>query len=367
MDFSHMTRAEIDLDALSRNISGIRALCPDKEIIAVVKANAYGHGDKLICAELLRLGITKFAVSSVLEAGRISDIVPDCDILIFGATPEEMLYESEKYIQTIVSLEYARRLSGFAVRSNKTIRCHVKINSGMTRSGIDTLDELHEIMSLPALKPEALFTHFASADSLEEGDVQFTKKQQEKLLSFAEHYNLKTHSQNSGGVLYHDDFKTDMVRVGIAMYGLRPNTSIKSPITLSPVMSFKTAVSQIREVETGIPVSYGRTYTTPQKQVLAVIPVGYADGYSRSHSNKGKVLVGGELAPICGRVCMDQSVIDITGIEGVRVGDEVCVYSDAHKETGIEYIADTLGTIPYEVTCAVSARVPRIAKAKNED
>jgi alanine racemase len=162
-------------------------------------------------------------------------------------------------------------------------------------------------------------------------------------------------------VLYHKDFETDIVRAGIIMYGYRPNTAFKSSIELSPVMSLKTAVSQLREVPAGTPVSYGRTYTAPQKRILAVIPAGYADGYSRLLSNKGKVWLKGGLAPVCGRVCMDQTVIDVTEIEGVKAGDEVHVYSNVHNETSIEHIANLTGTIPYEITCAVGTRVPRTA------
>jgi alanine racemase len=234
------------------------------------------------------------------------------------------------------------------------IRAHVKINTGMNRVGINTETELDEILSLQGLQCEAIYTHFAGADSLDETDIAFTQNQQQKMLSLAAGKELKIHSQNSGGVLLHSDFKADYVRAGLILYGLSPDSGTK------PVMSLKSVIHQIRTLEAGDFVSYGRTYEAQSRRKAAVIPVGYADGYSRAHSNSGLVAVRNTLCPILGRVCMDQIVIDVTGAEEVKAGDEVLIYSADFKETGIDYIAEKLGTIPYEVVCAVSSRVKRV-------
>jgi alanine racemase len=357
-----MTRAEINLSALTDNLNGIRGLCGGKEVLAVVKANAYGHGTELVSASLHKQGVRNFAVSSVFEADAIRDIVPDSDIIIFGATPEELTdrVAENNYVQTVVSVEHAQRIC----RARRAVRAHIKIDTGMTRYGISTFEDLQQIMQMPELKVEGLFTHFSSADSLDPADREFTLNQQSKFVEFVSKYSLKTHSQNTAGVLYHSEFGGEMVRAGIALYGYRPNTMIEAPFPLKAVMSLKSEITQIREVGAGVPVSYGRHYVTDSPRKLAVIPVGYADGYSRLHSDRGKVEIAEKIAPVRGRVCMDYIIADITDTDGVSVGDEVVIYSDTNKEIGIEHIADSIGTIPYEVTCAVSARVPRVAVDK---
>jgi len=265
------------------------------------------------------------------------------------------------YIQTIAGVEYAEQLSAFLSQGKpRRLRCQVKLDTGMTRFGISNLEEFSKIKRMPCLKPEAVFTHFPCADSPSPDDVAFTINQQSKLVELAGKYNLPYHSQNSAGTLYHRDFGGSAVRAGIALYGLRPNTALASETQLQQVMTLKSAIAQIREVGKGVPVSYGRTYVTQSPSRLAVIPIGYADGFSRLHSNKGSVYINGCLAPIRGRVCMDYTIVDVTEID-TKAGDEVIIYGTSHGEVGIEHIADSIGTIPYEVTCAVSARVPRVA------
>jgi alanine racemase len=335
------TRAEINLSALTHNLNTIKSLSPGKQIIAVVKANAYGHGIKIVSTHLHSLGVRSFAVSSTAEADEISSLVPDSDIIIFGLTPQACV--KNNYIHTIASVEQARNIC----RPGDPVTVHIKLDTGMSRFGINTLDELHEIMQMPGLNPQALFTHFSCADSSNPEDVQFTINQQSKLVEFAGRYNLKYHSQNSAGVVNHGEFGGAMVRAGLALYGYFPG--------FRQVMSLKSAVAQIRQVQGGVPVSYSRTYVTKSPCTLAVIPTGYADGYSRLHSNRGRVMINGKAAEVRGRVCMDYIIVDVTGIDDVRVGSEVEIYGD------IEQIAKSIGTIPYEVTCAVSQRVARIA------
>lgn len=357
------TKAEINLSALTHNLGVIKSHSKNKQVIAVVKANAYGHGDAIICTELKKLGINHFAVSCIDEAVGIKRYVGDSDILIFGFIGAAHYIAAENgFILTAGDLDYARSLSELISPLNMKFRIHIKLNTGMNRVGINTEAELEEIIKLPGLQCEAVYTHFPSADSLDEDDVNFTRAQQEKLLAFAKGKGLKIHSQNSGGIMFHGGFEADYVRAGLILYGLSPDARYKSDMKLSPVMSLKSVICQLRTLEAGAPVSYGRTYKAPEKRLAAVVPAGYADGYSRAHSNSGLVSVKGTLCPVLGRVCMDQMVIDVTDVQGVRVGDEVEIYSANHRETDIEYIAEKLGTIPYEVVCAVSHRVRRISK-----
>lgn len=363
MNFLHRTWAEINLDALAENLSAIKKITGGKDIMAVVKANAYGHDDRIICGELRALGVKRFAVSNIWEAEDIREILPGCDILIFGYTGEEYLPSLAKndFIQTIGSLEYAEKLSAAARSAGEKIRSHIKINTGMTRAGIDTPSELSKALSLEGLRCEGIYTHFSVADSLDEDDLRYTARQQEKLMAYAKGRGLLVHSQNSGGVLYHQDFEADIVRAGVILYGYMPNTAAPVPIKLSPVMTLKSTISQLKTIPAGTQVSYGRTYTAPSQRRIAVIPAGYADGYSRRLSEGGAASVNGALCPIVGRICMDQFMLDVTDAGDVKLGDVVELYSSRHKETGIEYIADRLSTIPYELVCNVGHRVPRVA------
>jgi alanine racemase len=358
MGLHRRTWAEIDLNALAANVAAVRRITPGKEIIAVVKANAYGHGDDIICTELHKLGINFFAVSCIDEALQIKKYVSDSEILVFGFAEAESFKSAAEnnFILSVGSAEYARELSSQGLHT----RVHIKVNTGMNRVGINTEAELDEVLALPGLRCEAVYTHFACADSPDEDDMLFTQGQQEKLLSSARSRGLKIHSQNSGGVLLHGGFDADYVRVGLALYGLSPDINCKSPIELTPVLSLKSAIHQLRTLEAGDYVSYGRTFRASEKRLAAVVPAGYADGFSRANSNNGSVIIKGTLCPVIGRVCMDQTVIDVSQVADVRIGDEVLFYSAGHKETSIEYIAEKLGTIPYEVVCAVSQRVRRV-------
>ena len=368
IDFLKRTWAEISLDALDSNIAQIKKLIGGKEIMAVVKANAYGHDDKTVCTELSRLGVNYFAVSNIWEAEDLRDILPNANIVVFGYTEEPYIDSIIKHdiIHTVGSVEYAKRLSDYALAKNAKIRVHIKVNTGMTRIGIDTEEEMDKILAMEGLKCEGAYTHFAVADSLDESDIEYTDRQESKLLSIAKNKGLLIHSQNSGGILYHSDYEGDIVRAGVIMYGYMPNTACKVPMKLTPVMSVRSTVCQLKRVPAGTDVSYGRTYTANSEKLLAVIPVGYADGYSRQLSNNGFVGIRGKLAPICGRVCMDQIIVDVTDIEGVTVGDIAEIYSDKFPETTIDNIADKLGTIGYELVCNVGHRVPRVAVRSGE-
>ncbi len=361
----HRVWAEINLDALGQNVRNIEEYTGNKKIMAVVKANAYGHGVGLIAPELYRLGITRFSVSNIGEARELRELLPEADILVFGGCEAEWFgYITDlNLIQTVGDMEFARELSDWAVKNDKTVRVHIKADTGMSRIGIETVEETAEIMAMPSLSVEGIYTHFACSDSLDTDDAAFTEEQEKalrRIAAAAEEKNIPVYSQNSGGILYHPDFKGEIVRSGIITYGCMPSTAEKLPFPLTPVMTLKSQVCQVKTIPAGRSVGYGRTYVTDKETEIAVIPVGYADGYSRRLSGTGAVYINGKRCPILGRVCMDQMMADVTGA-GVRTGDTAVLYSDTISEITVDSIADRIDTIGYELLCAVGARVPRVA------
>ena len=354
--------AEIDLDALEHNFNEIKKLSKGKEILAVVKANAYGHDDKAVCLKLQELGVKYFGVSNLWEGEKLRQHGIKGTILSFGYTDEDYFDELLEYdiTQTAGSVQYAKELSDYALSKGVKLPVHIKINTGMTRVGIDSEEELLSVLALPGLDCKAAYTHFAVSDSLDKDDVQYTKKQQEKLLSIAKGKGLLLHSQNSGGIVYHPDFEGDIVRAGVIMYGHSPNYPLEVPFEMKSVMTVKSIVSQLKTIPAGTQISYGRTFTADKEMTVAVIPIGYADGYFRDFSSKGQMLINGVLCPVVGRVCMDQTIVDVSAVTDIKTGDTVYVYSDKCEQTGIDYNASLIGTIGYELTCAVALRIPRV-------
>ena len=357
--------AEIDLDTLDNNISLIKEAAQGKPVMAVVKADAYGHSADIIASELWKNGVKSYAVSNVLEAIDLRKTLKDAQIVIFGYCDPEWQDEiiTGVFEQTVAGTDHAAMLSALAEKRGIKLRVHVKVNTGMNRVGIDTAEELSYIMRLGGLDIRGVYTHFAAADSSDPSDIGYTVMQQKKLDEVAAQAKLAgipVYSRNSGGILYHRNLGGDMVRSGIITYGCMPNTALPVPIGIKPVMRLRAAVCQLKTVPAGTPVSYGRTFVTERETVLAVIPAGYADGYSRALSNKGAVYINGQRAPITGRVCMDQMMVDVTGLD-VRVGDTAELYSDTIDEIKVDNIADSLGTIGYELLCLVSKRVPRVS------
>ncbi len=357
--------AEIDLDTLDNNISLIKKEARGKPVMAVVKADAYGHSADIIASELWKNGVKSYAVSNVLEAIDLRKTLKDAQIVIFGYCDPEWQDEIIKggFEQTAASTDHAEMLSELAEKRGVKLKVHIKVNTGMNRVGIDTAEELGYIMRLGGLDIRGVYTHFAAADSSDPSDIEYTVMQQKKLDEVAAQAKLAgipVYSRNSGGILYHRNLGGDMVRSGIITYGCMPNTALPVPIGIKPVMRLRAAVCQLKTVPAGTPVSYGRTFVTDHETVLAVIPAGYADGYSRALSNKGAVYINGQRAPITGRVCMDQMMVDVTGLD-VSVGDTAELYSDTIDEIKVDNIADSLGTIGYELLCLVSKRVPRVS------
>lgn len=362
-NFYWRTWAEINLDTLKSNIREIQKLSQGKEIIAIVKANAYGHGDTHCAAALGSCGIKHFAVSNLWEAQGLTAAGIKGDILIFGYCDIPLIFENldRNYIFTVGTTEYAQHLSDEALKRGVTVPVHIKFDTGMSRVGISTAEEADFILSQKGLDCRAGYTHFAVADSLDEDNISFTKEQHRQLYDICRSRGLKMHSQNSGGILYHSDFEGDFVRAGIVMYGHKPDASCPFPDGIKPIVQLKTVVSQLKTIPAGTTVSYGRTFTAERETKLALIACGYADGFNRRLSGQWNCIVNGRTAPVCGRICMDQTLIDVTDIPDIKIGDVVTVYSDElDGGCSIEHAAELIGTINYELLCAIGTRVPRI-------
>jgi alanine racemase len=340
--------------------------------MCVVKASCYGHSDTAAAPYIQNeLGVGWFAVSNLDEAVRLRKIGITGEILILGYTAPEEAAELEKYdiIQAITDEEYAAELSACA---QKSVRCHAAVDTGMTRIGVrgtaeEIADSLCRIAAREKIKLEGAFTHYAVADTATEDCIAYTKAQTELLFGAADIAAKKglklsaVHSLNSAGGLFHYTSRSALARLGIILYGLTPDVSLKLPFKPKPVMTLKSTVSQVKEIERGTDVSYGRTYTAPDKVKIATVTCGYADGYPRALSNKGEVLIGGRRCRIVGRVCMDQFMCDVTGLD-VKQGDTVTLIGeDGGERITADDIAQITGTIGYEIVCGISERVPRVA------
>lgn len=365
--------AEIDLDNIAHNVREIRRITNKKaEIMGVVKADAYGHGVFGVVRTLLNNGVTRLAVSMLDEAIQLRQKGIDVPILILSYTDpcraEEIVLN--EVTQTVFSMDLAEALSAAAVRLKKKVRIHIKIDTGMSRVGFmpgyNAVKNVVYISNLPGIVIEGLFTHFASAD---EADRNYTYMQFERFMSICSelsrigvHIPIK-HVANSAALIQFPEMHLDMVRPGIILYGMYPSDYVdKSRINLKPAMTLKANIILVKNVEKGTSISYGRTFTTKRDSKIATIPIGYADGYSRRLSNKGKVLVNGQVAPIVGRICMDQCMIDVTDLTGdVKVGDEVVLFGkQGNASLPIEEVASGMGTINYEVSCIIGKRIPRV-------
>ena len=368
------TWAEIDLFALEHNYETLRAMLPHGcKLLCTVKANAYGHGAVPVARRLVELGTDYLAVACLDEGIELRQGGVKAPILILGYTDplwaQELL--AHDLTQTVFDPEAARALSRAAVEAGKTLTVHMKADTGMTRLGLlcdgedmdKTVETMREMHALPGLNWEGVFTHFAAADGSEEYTMlQFTRFLEllDKLEAEGVKFPLR-HCAASAAVLYYPCTYLDMVRPGIALYGHYPSPDsegLDGP-GLEPLMTLKTRVISVKDVPAGTPVSYGCTHTLERPTRLAAIAIGYGDGLPRACSDKLKVWVKGALAPVVGRICMDQCMIDVTGIDGVKPEDEVEVYG---PHVPVEDAAALAGTIQYELLCNVNKRVPRLYK-----
>lgn len=374
MDFLHRTWAEIDLDALKHNFKILKQQANSCKVMAVVKADAYGHSAAAIAPVLQQNGADYFAVSNIDEALFLRENGIVKPILILGYTPVNKGLELAKndLSQCVYSKEYAENLSDFAKKNNIQIKIHIKLDTGMSRLGFDCrnnelcgIKDAIESAKLEGFTVEGAFTHFAVSDRTPENEDGFTTEQYSRFTKAVE--GLKAngvnlpicHCANSAAFLQDRDKHLSLSRVGIALYGLSPASDLELKQDLIPVMTVKSVVSMVKTINEGDTVNYGRTFKAEKTMKIATVSAGYADGYPRSLSNKGFVVIGGQKADIVGRICMDQMCVDVTHIEKVKMGDEVILFG---KDLKVDILADLAGTINYEIICGISPRVPRIIK-----
>lgn len=367
----HRLLAEINLDAIGNNIREIRKLIKEKtQLLAVVKADAYGHGAEEVAKVCLYNGADQLAVATCNEGVQVRQWSIQVPVLILGNTVEGQLETviNNNLTQAVFRYETAKKMSDMAVKLNKTALIHIKIDTGMSRIGFlpndEALDEIEKIFALPNLKVTGVFTHFATAD---EKDKTFTMVQYKRFRFITDALNAKGHTDfirhcaNSGAILDMPELQLDMVRAGIIIYGMYPSTQVTHPINLIPAMSLKSQISYVKYLEENVSIGYGRTYFTTQRTKVATIPIGYADGYSRAFSNKARVIINGHYAPIIGNVCMDQMMVDVTNIPDAKDGDSVIIMgSDGKNTVSAEELANIASTINYEIVCDVGKRVPRV-------
>lgn len=368
------TWAEVNLSNLEHNYLALRELLPrDCRFMGVIKSNAYGHGAVRVGKKLEELGAEYLGVACLEEAAELRRAGIRAPILILGHTPVEFAGDLLKYdlTQTVFDPQTAAELSAAAVRAGKKLKVHIKADTGMSRLGIlcneenaeAAVEAIARIYALDGLDAEGIFTHFSVADS----DEDYTMMQLTRFLNVLDKLQKRgvtfriRHCASSAAVLKYPCTYLDMVRPGIALYGHYPAEGMEALCPLLPVMEVKSRIADVRELPAGTSVSYGRTHELNRDSRLAVLPIGYADGYFRLFSDRLEVLVHGQKARITGRICMDFCMVDVTDISGVKQGDVATIFGrDGDSYQPIEAGADLVGTIQYELLCAVSPRVPRI-------
>jgi len=379
--------AEIDLEAIAANIRALKALTAEgTRFMAVVKADAYGHGAVAVARQALAAGADWLAVARVEEGIALRQAGIQAPILVFGYTPPASAADllAHDLAATVYDYDTAQAYSRVAVATDRNLRLHLKVDTGMGRLGMRP--EVHHfsatgkavsgnpvfvadaIAHLPGIVLEGVYTHFAAADH---ADRSFTLDQLERFTDFLDHLYYAgieiplRHAANSAATIALPDSHLDMVRCGIAIYGLYPSAAVgPGQVALTPAMAFKCRVVQVKAVEAGFPVSYGMTHVTEASTVIATVAAGYADGLSRRLSNSGEMLVRGRRVPIVGRVCMDLTMLDTGAVPDAQVGDEVVIFGRQGDETiCVDDVAARLGTINYEVVTGVGARVPRVYRS----
>ncbi|MBQ2801393.1 MAG: alanine racemase [Lachnospiraceae bacterium] len=365
--------ATIDLDALKHNISSIESAVKESAgVVAVIKADGYGHG-AIPMAKCLEKDnrIWGYAVATAEEADVLKQAGIKKPLLILGAVfsyAYPMLIK-QGIRMTVFSYEMAKEISYEALKLQKKAKIHIKIDTGMGRIGFqannESLKEIKKIASLPNIKIEGIFTHFAKADFQDKTSANSQLMKFKDFIRSVEREGIELtvrHCSNSAAIMEMPEANLDMVRAGIILYGLIPSDEVKKDkLSLKPVMSLQSHVVHVKKVAPMTGISYGHTYITKEEKIIATIPVGYGDGYPRTLSNKGYVLINGQRAKICGRVCMDQMMVDVTDIPDVNVGDTVTLLG---KDGGLQITAEELGELSgrfnYELVCDIGKRVPRL-------
>ncbi len=376
--------AEVNLKAIAHNVRELRRITrPEARLMAVVKADAYGHGVKEVSRYALENGADALGVARLNEGIELRKAGFDVPILIFGYTPPALALKLMEFnlTQTIWSQQTAKALSQAAVSFGRKIKVHLKVDTGMGRLGLlpdcyrlsasdrnsktKASYDVQTLASLPGLALEGIYTHFSTADS---SDKSFAKEQFKIFTEFLDVLNRDgihvpvRHAANSAAIIDLPETHLDMVRAGISIYGLYPSDEVdKHRIALAPAMTLKARVVHLKKVPAGFKVSYGFTYITERPTTIASVPVGYADGYNRRLSSRGHMLVRGQRAPILGRVCMDQTMLDVGHIPDIKIEDEVVIFG--HQDGAVisaDEVASTLSTINYEIVSSLTARVPKV-------
>jgi len=379
--------AEIDLASLRHNFSVIRGRIPaGTALMGIVKADAYGHGAVIVADTMLKCGADALGVAIAEEGVQLREAGITAPILVMGFTPAPLLAEVVKYdlVQTVFSREGAQVLGEVAARHNKRATVHIEVDTGMSRLGFlpnkEGIEAICEIARDPRIFMQGIYTHFATSDQLDNGFMLEQEARYNWVLNELERHGLalmERHMANSGAVsqtVREDDAETnpfptgnkiykDIARVGILLYGLPPSSEMAqacAPLGLKPVMRLKAQVSMVKRLDAGVGVSYSHIYKTTRESIIAVLPIGYADGYPRRLSHGGRVLIRGQHAPIAGAICMDQCMADVTDIPNVATGDTVVLLGSKEEGLCADDLADIVGTISYEVVCGIGKRVPRV-------
>ncbi len=368
------TWAEINLDNIIQNYNNLKSQSKCNRVMAVVKANAYGHGAVEVSKTLESQGCDYFAVATLDEGVQLREGGIKSKILVLGYVDvdgHETVLENDLII-SISDLQSAENLDRVAKLNNIKANIHIKIDTGMTRFGFNHKTCINDILQIGKLENiviEGLYTHFSTAD---ESDSKYTFKQFENFMSVANeleanglHISLK-HVSNSAATIMYPEMHLDIVRCGIAIYGYYPSEEVCKEVVLKPSLVIKSKIVRIQEIDKDVAVSYGRKYITKDKTIIGTLPIGYADGFTRLLFEKANVVVAGEKVSVIGRICMDSCMIDITNIENVgsiKVEDEVEIFGNV---ISVEEVANQLGTINYEVLCMVAKRVPRLYFKNNE-
>jgi alanine racemase len=361
---------EIDLDQLKANLGKVREwVGPERKILVAVKADAYGHSSVAVSRALVEEGASMLGVASLEEAIEIKRGGAGIPVLILSPSSFVEIPEivAEGFVSTVSNMEYARRLSFAAGAAGKRMRVHIEVDTGMGRTGVGyevAADFIEEVGDLGPIEVEGVFTHFADAESQ---DRAFACEQLRRFNGVLEELKARgmeipiVHAANSASLLNLKGSHFNMVRPGLIVYGIYPSEWVEKAIGVKPVMTFKARVAHLNHVPKGGSVSYGRTYRTERDSVIAVVSVGYADGYPRALSNKGEMLIRGRRFSIVGVVCMDLTMVDVTGHPEISIGDEVVLMGrSGDEEITANELAMVSGTISYDIICSVGPRVPRV-------
>ena len=367
----YRVKAEINLDAIHENVVNAKALTkPGTKLMAIIKADAYGHGAVMV-AHTLEDVADAYGVAILEEGIELRQSGINKPILILGYTPAPLYPAMIKYDIATAVFEYemAEKMSEAAEKVGKKAKVHIKLDTGMSRIGFkqddESLEVIKKIAKLPGIEIEGCFTHFATMD---EKDKTKAMKQFERYMDFVKRIEDAgitipvKHVSNSAGIIEKQEVNLDMVRDGICVYGMYPSEEVdKTKLKLTPAMEIKSYVSFVKTLEAGVEIGYGGTYTTTKETTVATIPVGYADGYSRALSNRGRVLIKGKSFPIIGRICMDQFMVDISELPEIKQGDEVTLVGrDGDEYISIEEVADMSYSFNYEFVCDIGKRIPRV-------